>query len=228
MARRRTWVAAVALVAAIAGVVAVVLPVPAGAFSGNCSPYHCYSIDWDTRGYAFAGTLVEQHNSYMTPGNGGGDINSEQWLVSAGGAWAEAGLKNGWDPNYGRYAYGWFWADSTDGGRTQWLYPQFSPDGTDHTIQISWGPCCYTFNVYIDGVHRATTRNVRFQYGQPQWGAELMGTPTNAHADTFNQYLSVVNSSQHVVGGSVVNPGSVHAGMNGVSWASNEWSWNAP
>jgi hypothetical protein len=207
----------------------------AGAANQNCLNPHCYSVKFDSY-TAAAGVLDNLNNNNLTPGGASASkpyfFNSETWLANtgAGGGWVETGISNGWNFTLNTGAYAYFEFDQNNsGGDSGWYYYDYTtPNGTNHTTQISRAVTPYFWAVYLDGALEAVSGNDGFWTGQPQVGGELYSNLSNEHADTFNQTTYQVNSTT-----GAVQPWSgaagyrIHAGFNGVDH-NTFWSWNAP
>ncbi|HEY3843143.1 MAG TPA: hypothetical protein VGL48_07810 [Acidimicrobiales bacterium] len=220
------------LVALIAGFFSLFGANPSFSMSQNCTATHCYSVKYDSY-TAAAGSIDNLNNMYLTPGSASASspffFNSENWIGNGNG-WVETGIVNGWNFAYNEGAYAYFEFDATTSGHESgwWYYDYTTPDGTNHTTQISRSPSANVWYVYFDGNLVAGSQNVGFWTGQPIVGGECYCNTTGEYADTFSQTVYDVNSSNGQI---EVWPGAagylIHAGMNGGDYGTY-WVWNAP
>jgi hypothetical protein len=218
---------------------------PAGATYLNCvdgSPYgHCYSFAHNT-GTTLAGIWGEWHDNYLTPGTSNSShpwhISAEQWFKLTNGAEVEEGILNGYQYWGGCSceAYAQVWADTTSAG-VQYLHTidTLSPDGDNHSYQISRAPTTNDWYIFLTGnADGESTVTESWQGPQEDVGGELYAnsiyTPSGSESTTFTMYVEGENTSGNWITWDITNTHDTYAdaGFNGTSWSTSEWSWNKP
>ena len=172
-------------------------------------------------------------------------INSETWFFLDNNSYIEEGLYNGWEGNFQgglqTTAYQQFWADISPGYYGvfyEHTIQNISPDGVNHSYQISRAPTFPNWNIYVDGNYvnvSTVTQSADWKGYNQQVGGELqsnsVSSPPGSFADTFDMSVAGVNSagqfftygSGFPTGTYVDAPGSC---FNGQVLNSSEYAWN--
>ncbi len=249
MKRKGGATLAFATVAAAAFAVFSLPAGPAQAATGCLNP-HCYSVQsYDQSSSQLTGVYISQHNNNMNPGGSSAaapyHITSETWFTLGNGPdsstndYIETGLLDGYefwsDGSCHCGAYAMFWADTRGDTGTQWQHTiaNVSPDGTNHSYQISRGPSPNTWYIFVDGNRVGTSTALRSWIGyRMDVGGELYNPSTSqpgSFADTFDIYRQIINASGAHVNWPRESWTSITPGMNGTDYGQiNNWYWNKP
>lgn len=202
----------------------------------------------------YTGAWMQTHANNFGPGSPTNATypymeNNTVWWSDGGGFYTETGLTSRWNSLVNLNTYGPYWEETwieNGQSKTGGNFPYYmSPNGSTMTFQISRGPQVNSWNFYMTGVNGAvyTTQHQNYWTGVLiQSGGELWTSNHGAFANTFDNYLKVLNGSGNgvsVPGMSASQPGFIDrvnnngsitqpiCCLNGSAWYNSEWSWNA-
>lgn len=237
---------------------------PAGADPNNCensSEPHCYAQALFNQQAGATGLLTgifgQWHDNNMSPGASGpgvyNHIDSEEWFIVDSTGYVETGLFNGY-PWWGGNncgsgtctAYMQFWGETAPNNGVQTLYTigsPISPDGVNHSYQISRASIRGDWKVFLDGntvgFSAATLDSGDWKGWQQQIGGELqspsVSKPAGIFADTFDMYADGIDANGHffAYGNATsppnainIEPGPPSSCFHNQVYAPSEYSWN--